>query len=53
MFANNNITSIEAAGLFPFDGCNIGTGEAFSYELNPGLFVTLYTDGTPAEYYQE
>lgn len=51
MFNNNNLLSIEAAGLLPFDGCNVGAAEAYSFELNEGLIVTIYTDGTPAEYY--
>lgn len=48
MFINNNMQSIEAAGLQPFDG----DGEAFAYKLNPGYCVTVYIDGTPAEFYK-
>lgn len=53
MFANNDLLSLEAAGLLPFDGCNVGSCEAFCFDLNAGLIVTVYTDSTPAEYYQE
>lgn len=49
MFENNKYLSLLSAGLDPFDG----DGEAFAFELNPGLCVTVYLDGTPAEYYNE
>ena len=53
MIQTNNYNSLIVAGLAPFDGCNFGTAEAFCFELNNGLTVTVYTDNTPAEYYKE
>ena len=51
MFRNDNLNSLQGAGLEAFDGANVGTAEAYSFELNIGLIVTVYTDETPAEFY--